>query len=78
MEQGGSKSKLILISIAIVVVWFLFFGVRLIGYFLSIRERGFRETECAGCSDVALLLSTTWTFSFFIIIPLIIPLALVG
>ncbi|USK74413.1 hypothetical protein [Peribacillus frigoritolerans] len=79
MEREGARSKLILISIAIVVVWFFLFGIRLIGYFSAINERGLRATECGtqGCSDAVLFLSTAWTFSFFIVIPLIIPLVLV-
>ncbi|MCM3170135.1 hypothetical protein [Peribacillus frigoritolerans] len=79
MERVGAWSKLILISIAIVVVWFFLFGIRLIGYFSAINERGLRATECGtqGCSDAVFFLSTAWTFSFFIVIPLIIPLVLV-
>lgn len=79
MAQGSSKLKVILISIVVVVVWFLLLGVRLIDYFSSINENGLRETVCGtqGCNDIVFLLSTTWTFSLFIIIPLIIPLTLV-
>lgn len=46
MERVGAWSKLILISIAIVIVWFFLFGIRLIGYFSAINERGLRATEC--------------------------------
>jgi hypothetical protein len=76
MERVGACSKLILISIAILIVWFFLFGIRLIGYFSAINERGIRETECGmqGCNDVVFILNTAWTFSFFIIVPLINPL----
>ncbi|MDP1419675.1 hypothetical protein Q8G35_14945 [Peribacillus simplex] len=79
MERVGSWSKLIIISIAIVVVWFFLFGIRLISYFTAINERGIRATECGtqGCSNAIFLLNTVWTFSFFIVIPLIITLVLV-
>ncbi|MDW7617116.1 hypothetical protein SC499_21130 [Peribacillus simplex] len=79
MERVGAWSKLILISIAIVVVWFFLFGIRLIGYFLAINERGLQATVCGtqGCSDAVFFLNTNWTFSFFIVIPLIIPLVLI-
>jgi hypothetical protein len=79
MERVGAWSKLIFISIAIVIVWLFLFGIRLIGYFSAINERGLRATECGtqGCSDVVFFLNTAWTFSFFIVIPLIIPLVLV-
>jgi hypothetical protein len=79
MERVGAWSKLILISIAIVIVWFFLFGIRLIGYFSAINERGLRATECGtqGCSDAVFFLNTAWTFSFFIVIPLIIPLVVV-
>lgn len=80
MERGGTKSKLIIISIAIVIVWFFLFGIRLVGYFSAINERGLRETVCGtqGCNNIVLILDILWTFSFFIVIPLIIPLALVN
>ena len=79
MEQVGTRAKLIIISIAIVVVWFFLLGTRLIDYFSTVNERGLRETVCGmqGCNDIVFFLSTAWTFTFFIIIPLIIPLALV-
>ncbi|WP_423800989.1 hypothetical protein [Neobacillus sp. SAB-20_R2A] len=71
--------KAILLLIAIIMIWFFLFGIRLIGYFSSINEKGLRATECGtnGCSDTILLLSTIWTFSFFIVIPLILPIAIV-
>lgn len=80
MERGGTKSKLIIISIAIVIAWFFLFGIRLIGYFSAINERGLRETVCGtqGCNNIVLILDILWNFSFFIVIPLIIPLALVN
>ncbi|WP_078410773.1 hypothetical protein [Priestia abyssalis] len=79
MERAGAWIKVISILIAIVVVWFFLFGIRLIGYFSAISERGLRATECGtqGCSDVVFFLNTAWTYSFFIIIPFIIPLVLV-
>ncbi|PLR80343.1 hypothetical protein CVD25_14540 [Bacillus canaveralius] len=79
MGRARAWIKVISILIAIVAVWFFLFGIRLIGYFSAISERGLRATECGtqGCSDAVFLLNTAWTFSFFIIIPLIIPLALV-
>ncbi|WP_071394777.1 hypothetical protein [Bacillus tuaregi] len=79
MEHWNPRSKRIYISIAIVVIWFFLFGIRLIDYFSAIHEKGLRETVCGtqGCNDIVLYLGATWTFSFFIIIPLIIPLILV-
>ncbi|QIZ08620.1 hypothetical protein HFZ78_19500 [Priestia megaterium] len=79
MERATAWIKAISILIVIVVVWFFLFGIRLIGYFSAISERGLRATECGtqGCSDAVLFLNTAWTFSFFIIIPLLIPLVLV-
>lgn len=72
-------NKIILPLITIIIFWFFLFGIRLLGYFLSISEKGFRATECGsdGCSDAVFLLGTIWTFSFFIVIPLILPVALV-
>lgn len=80
MKRGGAKSKLIVISMAIVIVWFFLFGIRLVGYFSAINERGLRETVCGaqGCNNIVFILDILWTFSFFIVIPLIIPLALVN
>jgi hypothetical protein len=79
MERVGTWIKLIVISIGIVLLWFFFLGFRLISYFSAIRERGIRATECGtnGCSDVVFFLNTAWTFSFYIALPLILPLVLV-
>jgi hypothetical protein len=79
MERVRPWIKVISILIAIVVAWFFLFGIRLIGYFSAISERGLRATECGtqGCSNAVFFLNTAWTFSFFIVIPLIIPLILV-
>ncbi|AIE61748.1 hypothetical protein [Bacillus methanolicus] len=79
MERVKSCIKVISLLIAIVIVWFFLFGIRLIGYFLSISERGLRATECGtqGCSDFVFLWNTAWTFTFLIVIPLIIPSVLV-
>lgn len=78
MERARVWNKLISILIAIGVVWFFLFGIRLIGYFSAISERGIRATECGtqGCSDVVFILNLTWTLTFFIVIPLIIPTTL--
>ena len=80
MVRGGIKFKLITISIAIIILWFFLFGIRLVGYFSAINERGLREAVCGaqGCNNIVLILDILWTFSFFIVIPLIIPLALVN
>jgi len=72
-----AKVWMILISIilGIMFVWFFLFGIRLIGYFSAISERGLRATACGtqGCGNVELLLNVAWALTFFIIIPLIIP-----
>ncbi|MGG0414375.1 hypothetical protein [Peribacillus simplex] len=79
MERARSWIKVITILIAIVIVWFFLCGIRLIGYFSSVSEKGLRATECGtqGCSDAVFFLNIAWTFSFFIVIPLIFPLVLV-
>jgi len=79
MKRARAWIKLISILIIIAVVWFFLFGIRLIGYFSAISERGLRATECGtqGCSDAMFFLNTAWTFLFFIILPIIIPLILV-
>ncbi|WP_227936455.1 hypothetical protein [Alkalihalobacillus deserti] len=78
MERAKVWMKLISIILGIVLIWFFLFGIRLIGYFSAISERGLRATECGtqGCSNVELFLNVAWTLTFFIIIPLIIPLVL--
>lgn len=78
MKQSR-KMKAILYSIIVVVIWFFLFAVRLIGYFSTISDKGLRATECGtqGCTDAMFIASIVWTWSFFIVIPLIIPLALI-
>ncbi|MBM7702807.1 hypothetical protein [Metabacillus iocasae] len=66
-----------LLTIAvIVIVWVFFFGIRLIGYVDSVQQKGLRATECGtvGCSDIAFTFSTLWTASFFVFIPLLLPI----
>jgi hypothetical protein len=80
MAQGGAKkSRLIILSVFIVFFWFFLFGIRLIGYFTVIKEKGLREAVCGtqGCSNIALAFDLFSTFSFLIVIPLIIPLILI-
>ncbi|TFE00653.1 hypothetical protein [Jeotgalibacillus salarius] len=76
MTQRELKLKLILILSAILIVWFLLFGIRLVGYFSAISDRGLREVACTGCSDLNVFFSTAFTVSVFIIIPLITPVVL--
>jgi hypothetical protein len=70
-------SKVIIAVAGIFFVWFFLFGIRLIGYFDSVIHRGIRKTECGtnGCDDLVLFLNIAWTASFFIIIPLFVPIA---
>lgn len=68
--------KRIVILIAFIIIWFLFFGIRLIGYFSSVADIGLRKTMCGtqGCSDFIFILSTIWTFALFIFIPLVVAI----
>lgn len=79
MMKQSRKMKAILYFIIVVVIWFFLFGVRLIGYLSTISDKGLRATECGtqGCTDVIFIASIVWTWSFFIVIPLIVPIALI-
>ncbi len=79
MLNQSRKMKAILYSIMVVVIWFFLFGIRLIGYFSAISDQGLRATECGtqGCTDAVFIASIVWTWSFFIVFPLILPVALI-
>jgi hypothetical protein len=79
MMKQSRKMNAIMYSNIVVVIWFFLFGVRLIGYFSTISDKGLRTTECGtqGCTDAMFIASVVWTWSFFIVIPLILPLALI-
>lgn len=79
MVKKSRKMKAIMYSIMVVVIWFFLFGVRLIGYFALISEKGLRATECGtqGCTNSMFIASLVWTWSFFIVIPLILPITLI-
>ncbi|WP_110111851.1 hypothetical protein [Bacillus sp. CGMCC 1.16541] len=68
--------RLFLTLAVILVVWLFFFGFRLIGYVESVQQKGLRATECGtmGCSDLSFIFSTLWTASFFVFIPLLLPI----
>lgn len=77
--KPSRKMKALMYSILVVLIWFFLFGVQLIGYFSSISDKGLRATECGtqGCTDAIFIANLIWTWSIFIVIPLILPIALI-
>jgi hypothetical protein len=70
--------KTILIVIVIFIIWFSLFGIRLIGYFSAVNERGLRQTVCGtqGCNNIEFFFNLAWTVSFMIVLPLIVPIVI--